>query len=432
MVIGASKMHCALFIFVTVLMSFTTSIEDGILSLDFFAVTQNEYLVVPIGIGTPSQNFNLVLDIGAQRSWISNEIFQSASSTSFKTESEKHQTYRDEYYSYIGIPATDILVLNTISFDSFNFLHIDRYEGNPPFEGVLSMGYEYDSKKYSIVYGLSAKATTFYNTFSLRFRDMNKGVIEIGDITSEMKDYDHLIDSCALDNSAPSIKWKCRLTHVFLGDKKGKAYQDSYSKKKVFNINEKESKVRGIDALAYFETVYNRIYAPIDFINYLKDNLFKDKDNKPLCTFNKENSITKAQCSLQEINSIENCRLNFVFDSRLNLFLNKEQLFDCLEVCTFVVMNDELIDHWVMGLPIIRNYQTVFDYVKPKISFYGAEYKQLVNMPSKVNAKGLIMGILTLLMVVILIGSAGIGFIYLLRRKNMRRMEVEEQLYTKE
>ena len=49
--------------------------SEGIISINFYVATKNELLISPIEIGTPAQQMNLILDIGSERTWISEEVF---------------------------------------------------------------------------------------------------------------------------------------------------------------------------------------------------------------------------------------------------------------------------------------------------------------------------------------------------------------------
>ena len=150
--------------------------HDGFISIEFCVVTQNELLISPIELGTPGQQMSLVIDIGSERTWISNELFSKDKSSSYKTENYPEKKNQD-HYSYRGIWSKDDFVLDNKKLPNFDFLLVDKIDNNDLYQGVLSLGREYDSKKFSLVYKLSSNSITFYNTFVLKFIDNNGGVM---------------------------------------------------------------------------------------------------------------------------------------------------------------------------------------------------------------------------------------------------------------
>ena len=67
-------MKAIILLILTLCYSFTNSFrsldESGLVSIPFSTVTEKNYLIAPVSIGTPEQNLNLVLDIGSERTWI--------------------------------------------------------------------------------------------------------------------------------------------------------------------------------------------------------------------------------------------------------------------------------------------------------------------------------------------------------------------------
>ena len=400
--------------------------HDGFISIEFCVVTQNELLISPIELGTPGQQMSLVIDIGSERTWISNELFSKDKSSSYKTENYPEKKNQDNY-SYRGIWSKDDFVLDNKKLPNFDFLLVDKIDNNDLYQGVLSLGREYDSKKFSLVYKLSSNSITFYNTFVLKFIDNNKGELYIGDLTNELKDYSNLMQSCQLITTKDKIKWACELTHVFVGDYGEDTYTDQYTNEKGYIISSKSSKITNINQPATFETIYNKIYAPKDFMQYLKQNLFFDpKTGSEICKYNEETSTIHFTCTKAEMDKVPN--INFVFSNKLALTLPKSVLFDCNgDVCNFIVEYRDIHPNWVMGLPILKTYQMIFDYNKNDLIFYG-ENKSYVQMPSN-KGSSLSTFFFYLFIFVVVLVITGVGVIYFLRRKNKKRKMIEEEIY---
>ena len=167
-----------LFLFISTSIIRNTERLEGVISLEFCVVTQDELLISPIEIGTPFQPMNLVLDIGAERTWISEEIFNKTKSSSYQTRGFVEQKQQDKF-TYRGTWSTELIQLSDKKLKDFDFLLVNKIESNDLFKGVLSLWREYDTKKFSIVYRMSAAYATFYNSFVLKFLDNNKGELYI-------------------------------------------------------------------------------------------------------------------------------------------------------------------------------------------------------------------------------------------------------------
>jgi hypothetical protein len=369
---------------------------------------------------------NLVLDIGAERTWNSEEIFNKTKSSSYKTQGFMEQKQQDKF-SYRGAWSTELIQLNDKKLKDFDFLLVNKIESNDLFQGVLSLGREYDTKKFSIVYRMSAASATFYNSFVLKFIDNNKGELYIGDLTKELKDDKSLISSCKLTNS--KIKWSCMLTHVFVGDYGDQKYVDSYTEEQGYVIKGKHNKIEIIDQPVYFESIYNKIYVPKEFISYLQKNVFINNSNKnELCKCNNNDTKISFTCSKEEMNQIN--KLNFVFSDKMALTLPNSRLFDCNgDVCEYIIeYNEKYTNGWIMGLPLLRTYQMIFDYNKEDLLFYSNENKAFVQMPSR-NENYVLWFFFYLILFFVVAFVFGVGLIYFLRRKNKKRKYIEEQIY---
>ena len=325
---------------------------SGVISLEFCVVTENELLIVPIKIGSPDQEMNLVLDISSERTWISDTIYSKENSETYRS-NEFFDYKEQDNFSYRGIWGKETFTLGEKNLDDFDFCLVNEIKNNDLFQGVLSLGREYDSKKFSIVYRMSASTATFYNSFVLRFDDQNKGELYIGDLTQEIRDYGHLVHYCTLVNVQPLIKWGCMLTHIFVGEFGEEGYNDPYTGEKGYYIKSKQNKILNVDEPAFFETIYNKIYVPKHFMDYLGANVFVDNFGKKLCqSYSNENSI-KIVCKKEEIESVK--KINFVLSSKLALSLSGKDLFECTgDKCEYLIVYDSSHSGWSMGLIIMK------------------------------------------------------------------------------
>ena len=133
----------------------------GYISLKF-KVSQG-MLIAPVKVGTPEQEMNLVLDIGATRTWISDQSFKKTDSTSYVDTGEPEEKTQYDF-TYSGKASTETFNLAGKKLNDFKFLLVDNLQ-NTKMQGALSLGHEYDSKHKSLVYEMSHVCNTFYNMF---------------------------------------------------------------------------------------------------------------------------------------------------------------------------------------------------------------------------------------------------------------------------
>ena len=146
---------------------------SGTATIMFKLATDNELLLAPLKIGTPPQEVNVILDIASERTWIHMNTFKSSQSSSYSSENQLDERVQDSF-SYRGYRSKETFILENKTLENFLFLQVDQVQNNNKFNGVLSLGREYDSKYYSIVYRLSSEMTTFYNSFVLKFNSSTK------------------------------------------------------------------------------------------------------------------------------------------------------------------------------------------------------------------------------------------------------------------
>ena len=126
--------------------------DKGYLNLPF-TLTKSNIPISKIKIGQPEQEINLVLDIGSQRTWISDQYYNSQESTSFQSTQETYSNIQYDF-SYSGNIAFETFKIDEKFINNFKFILVNNLQNNN-FQGVLSLGHEYDSKHRSLVYEMS-------------------------------------------------------------------------------------------------------------------------------------------------------------------------------------------------------------------------------------------------------------------------------------
>ena len=391
-------------------------------------INSDELLTTILKIGDPQQEIELILDIGAERTWILKDNFKSSLSKTYSSENILDKRIQDTF-SYSGYKSKDTFTVGNKTLENFLFLIVEKVE-NKNFKGVLSLGREYDTKYFSLAYRLSSTMQTFYNSFQLKFEGNNTGELHVGDASDEVKNFRDLVLPCKLLDSEPKIKWKCKLTHVFIGGiDNAKSFFDDYYEQTGYEINSRSYKIEVINSPVYFETIYNKIYVTRSFIDYMKINLFSDKNGKSFCSLEDNNSKAYFKCSKSEISNVPS--LNFVLSDITDLSFPYNNLFECDDNnCISIVQYDKNFNGFVFGLPILKNYQMIFDYNSRFLQFYGKENKYLVIMP---NTGGIDMVnfLIYFVLFIIFVLIIGICVIYIMRSKNKKRKKIEEEIYQK-
>ena len=441
--INNNKIYIVLLIFILINISFSQpSLEEeeknnedpekivGYISVKFKVVDGK--LIAPVKVGKPEQELNLVLDIGATRTWISDQYFKKAESSTFVDKEEK-ETKSQYYFKYSGKSSTETFKLGGKKLKDFKFLLVDNLE-NTNIQGALSLGHEYDSKHRSLVYEMSHVCNTFYNMFLFQFNENDEGELLIGDITEDQKRKYQYINKCTFlrgGSENDQIKWRCEITQMFIGGIEDfPTFRDNMMEQTGYYITKTDyNKLIDVNEPVVFETIFDKIYVPKYTMEYLRDNYLKNIiDGESLCQYNENENNIKVICTVEEVSKLK--RLNFVLSEKTALAFPSEALFSCgnNDKCEFLVQYDDKYNGFIFGLPAFKLYHITFDYNNRNLIFFGRSDKYLVRIPFNLGVSILTV-IIWILIVLIVFMLLGLGLIYLLRKKNRKRQEIEEKIY---
>ena len=301
----------------------------GYISLKF-KISQG-MLLVPVKVGTPEQEINLVIDIGSSRTWISDQSFKKGDSSSLdeSTDPEEKEQYD---FKYSGNAATETFTLANKKLEKFKFLLVNSLQ-NTKMQGALSLGHEYDSKHKSLVYEMSHVCNTFYNMFLFQFGEGDEGELLIGDITEDQKRKYQYINKCLFlkgGSAEDQIKWRCELTQMFIGGIEDfPTFRDNMMEQTGYYISKTDyNKMIDVKEPVVFETIFDKIYVPKKTMEYLKDNYLKNlNDGNKMCSYNDNGNNVKVTCSRDEVSKLK--RLNFVLSAKTALAFPSDALFSC-------------------------------------------------------------------------------------------------------
>ena len=405
--------------------------DKGYITLPF-TLTKSQIPMSKLSIGKPSQEINLVLDIGSSRTWISDQYYNNKGSKTYQPLEEAFS--KEQYdFSYSGNSALETFKIGDKILQNFKFILVNNLQNNN-FQGVLSLGHEYDSKHNSLVYEMSKVSNTYYNMFMFKFNEDNGGELLIGDTTEEEKEKLHLINRCRyLIGGTPEeqIKWRCQLTHVFIGgiEDMESFYEQLVEQTGYYIIETKFNKLKNIYEPVIFETIFDRIYVPKYIMEYLRDNYLKDiENNKNLCNYNDNGNSILVKCTKEEIYKLK--RLNFVLGEKTDLALPSNELFNCdnSNNCEFLIQYNDKYQGFIFGLPIFKLYNIIFDYNSRDLMFYSLYNKYLVSF-NKDFGTSILKIVLYILIVVLCLLISGIILIYFFRRINRKRKLIEDEIY---
>ena len=405
--------------------------DKGYITLPF-ALTKSKIPISKLSIGKPSQEINLVLDIGSSRTWISDQYYNNKGSKTYQPLEEAFS--KEQYdFSYSGNSALETFKIGDKILQNFKFILVNNLQNNN-FQGVLSLGHEYDSKHNSLVYEMSKVSNTYYNMFMFKFNEDNGGELLIGDTTEEEKEKLHLINRCRyLIGGTPEeqIKWRCQLTHVFIGgiEDMESFYEQLIEQTGYYIIETNFNKLKNIYEPVIFETIFDRIYVPKYIMEYLRDNYLKDiENNKNLCNYNDNGNSIFVKCTKEEIYKLK--RLNFVLGEKTDLALPSNELFNCdnSNNCEFLIQYNDKYQGFIFGLPIFKLYNIIFDYNSRDLMFYSLYNKYLVSF-NKDFGTSILKIVLYILIVVLCLLISGIILIYFFRRINRKRKLIEDEIY---
>ena len=389
-------------------------------------------LIAPVKIGKPEQELNLVLDIGSTRTWVSDQFFKKSESKTYCDKGEKESKTQYDF-SYSGISSTETFKLADKKLSEFKFLLVNKLE-NTNIQGALSLGHEYDSKHKSLVYEMSHVCNTFYNMFLFQFNENDEGELLIGDITEDQKRKYQYINKCLFlrgGSENDQIKWRCEITQIFIGGIEDfPTFRDNMMEQTGYYITKTDyNQLIEVYEPVVFETIIDKIYVPRYIMEYLKDNyLINIANDENLCEYNDNENNIKVICTKDEVSKLK--RLNFVLSEKTALAFPSQSLFSCgnNDQCEFLVQYKQKYKGYIFGLPVFKLYHITFDYNNRDLIFFGKSDKYLVRIPFNVGISILTV-IIWILIVAIVFMLLGLGLIYLLRKKNRKRQEIEEKIY---
>ena len=295
----------------------------------------------PIYIGTPRQKMLLSMDMTNNYTWISRYFYNSNKSTSV-TKINDITKINFGCYSFDFSELNDtIWIKNLDNFYSifFNFYFLtselfssDNYEG-------IGTAYKFENENFSFIHQLYNNKIISEKSFGFYPQKPTKGLLYLGNIPQKELNKKYTYKIKVLPNHKT---WNIAI-------KKINDYQNIFE--------------------AYFDSNEDYTKAPISFISYLKEKIFKSfLENQSCKLFNDSlESNTYFYCLCRKIQNFP--KFVFYIDNYA-ITLNFSQMFVEDEGKCFLSINPNKENKWIFGTLFLQNFATEFDYLKNQIRFH--------------------------------------------------------------
>ena len=335
-----------------------------------------DYLISPIGLGTPINFFPVQVDTTTYKSWVpSSECEEIKSIFSYNPLNSSSSVKTDEWGEVVDEQGTaygevikDNFVIGNYHIKNFSFISATKLYNDflDYSNGKLGLGFcEYgteEDKKFCLLEQLKLNNNIDKKLFSFREVSDTHGEIVIGDVTENIKEVNfpmlHVANKNIYDNLKDEefkMAWITNVTHILFKT------EENENSTKLF-----KNGIRTPGGLAAFDTACSYIEAPYDYINEFEEKMF-DVYFKNICHKANEDGIVKFLCEQskynQNLHNIKNFSLVLVIDG-YGFDIPIEHLFEQTSVNHvefFVQFRKYSQNVWNLGHPFLHNYVIVFD-----------------------------------------------------------------------
>ena len=345
-----------------------------------------DYMITPLGLGTPVNFVPLQIDTTSYKSWVASSSNEESSSAfsydkkDSKTSEEPGEwdTVVDEEGTISGNVIYDKANLGKFELNHFKFIEAIEYEDE--FRdykyGKMGLGnchYADENEiEYCLLQRLKDNGSIERRIFSLREFSDSHGEIVIGDVTSVSKEKDYPLLSVVgqdvyedIEDDEFKMGWLTQVTHVIFKNSPKDSVKD------VFKNN-----IYIEDGLASFDSSSHYIEAPYSYINEFQEQLF-DKYYPNTCRKVNNDGTYLFLCNKERFDKIKdnNKDLSFIividgygFSIPIE-FLFEQTLENDYEF--FVHFKDYEQNVWNLGHPFFHHYTIIFDQDNQEIGIDG-------------------------------------------------------------
>ena len=344
-----------------------------------------DYIICPMGFGTPVNFVPLQVETTSYKTWVSsvlNEDNPSIFSYNIKEsktgeETGEWDTVVDEEGTISGNVIYDTAYIGKYKIDKFKFIEGVEYEDDfKDFKnGKLGLGNcQYankEDKEYCLLQRLKDNGSIERRRFSLREISDTHGELVIGDIASTSKERDYPLLNVVNEETYDDIEddefkmsWLTKISHVLFRN-------NEEDIKKIFDNN-----IQIKDGLASFDSSCHYIEAPYSYIDAFEEQLFDIYYDNACRKVNRDGTYMFL-CEIERFDKIkdQNKNLSFIivldgygYEIPLN-FLFEKTSKDDYEF--FVHFKDFEQNIWNLGHPFFHHYTIIFDQDNQEIGIDG-------------------------------------------------------------
>ena len=353
-----------------------------------------DYIIAPLGLGTPVNFAPLQIDTTSYKSWVSsvkNEQNPSVFNYNVKEsetgeESGEWDTVIDEEGTISGNVLYDKAYLGKFEIDHFKFIEAVEFEDDfHDFRnGKLGLGNchyaEKDDLEYCLIQRLKDNGSIDRRIFSIREYSDTHGELVIGDVTSVSKEKDYpllpLIDKDDYDDIEDDefkMGWITKISHVIF--RNNSSSDNNF--KKIFKNN-----IHIEDGLASFDSSSHYIEAPYSYINEFEEKMF-EQYYPNVCRKVNDDGTYMFLCDKKRFEEVRNINkdLTFIIVMDGNGFeIPMDFLFEQTrqnDYEFFVHFKDYEQNIWNLGHPFFHHYTIIFDQDNQEIGIDGEKIYSL-------------------------------------------------------
>ena len=353
-----------------------------------------DYIIAPLGLGTPVNFAPLQIDTTSYKSWVSsvkNEQNPSVFNYNVKEsetgeESGEWDSVVDEEGTISGNVLYDKAYLGKFEIDHFKFIEAVEFEDDfHDFRnGKLGLGNchyaEKDDLEYCLIQRLKDNGSIERRIFSIREYSDTHGELVIGDVTSVSKEKDYpllpLIDKDDYDDIEDDefkMGWITKISHVIF--RNNSSSDNNF--KKIFKNN-----IHIEDGLASFDSSSHYIEAPYSYINEFEEKMF-EQYYPNVCRKVNDDGTYMFLCDKKRFEEVRNINkdLTFIIVMDGNGFeIPMDFLFEQTrqnDYEFFVHFKDYEQNIWNLGHPFFHHYTIIFDQDNQEIGIDGEKIYSL-------------------------------------------------------
>ena len=336
-----------------------------------------DFIISPLGLGTPVNFVPLQIDTTSYKTWVASASNKDNSAFSYnkgdsKTSEEPGEwdTVVDEEGTISGNIIYDKANLGKFEINHFKFIEAVEYEDgfNDFRNGKIGLGnchYADDNQlEFCLLQRLKDNGSIERRVFSIREYSDTHGEIVIGDVTSTSKENDYpllsVVDKSTyedIDDDEFKMSWLTKISHViFRNETNGKV-------KNIF----KNNNIYTEDGLASFDSSCHYIEAPYSYINEFQEKMF-DKFYPNACRKVNNGGTYMFLCNKERFEEIKDYNKDLTliivmdgngFEIPMNFLFEQTRKNDYEY---FVHFKDYEQNIWNLGHPFFHHFTLIFDH----------------------------------------------------------------------